>query len=131
MTIQSSTAAATPGPTLLINGSQEEAEMYGEWFRALGHRVTLTTTAADAYRQAVELRPVVVVTEISLNGTEDGLSLTRRIKRNEQMRDLPVVIVTGLGSDRYRDAALEAGCDLFILKPCLPDELLARLSPFL
>ncbi len=97
--------------------------MYAEWFRQQGCCTLLAENAADAYRMAVELTPDVVITDVKLLGSDDGLTLTRRLKEDAHTRKLAVVVLSGYVFTTDDDAARLAGCDLVIHKPCLPDAL--------
>jgi two-component system, cell cycle response regulator DivK len=97
--------------------------MYAEWFRQQGCCTLLAENAADAYRMAVELTPDVVITDVKLLGSEDGLTLTRRLKRDSHTKELAVVVLSGYVFKTDDDAARLAGCDMVIHKPCLPDAL--------
>ena len=114
---------AQPRRVLLISDSSDEREMYAEWLRHDGFSTLQASTAADAYRIASELTPAAIVTDVRLEGDEDGLHLTERLKRDEHTRNVPVVILTGRVFVRDREAAARAGCDMFVPKPCLPDAL--------
>jgi CheY-like chemotaxis protein len=57
----------------------------------------------------------LVVTDVHMPRA-DGLELCRRIRGSERFADLPVVMVTSLGSDEDRRAGLEAGADAYIVK---------------
>lgn len=114
----------TPSPrVLLISDSADEREMYAESFRRGGFCTLQACSAADGFRLASELPPSAIVTDVRLAGDENGLELTRRLKQDERMRRVPVVILTGYVFTHDREAAARAGCDLFVPKPCLPDAL--------
>ena len=118
---------AAQGPlmrVLLVSESRDEREMYAECLRQEGYCTLEADCASDAYRLASEATPDIVVTGVRLTGQIDGLALTRQLKADEHTRGVPVVVLSGFVSQRYRDAAAQAGCDLFLLKPCLPVELL-------
>jgi two-component system, cell cycle response regulator DivK len=108
---------------LLVADSADEREMYAEHFRRQGFCTLQASTVPDALRLASELRPAVVVTDVRLAGPETGVDLAARLKSDEQTREMPVVILTGCVFPRDRETAMQAGCDLFVPKPCLPDEL--------
>ena len=121
-------SAGLPRRILLISDSSDEREMYAESLRQEGFSTLQASTAADAYRLASELAPAAIVTDVRLEGDEDGLHLTERIKHDERIKDVPVVILTGQVFPRDREAAARAGCDMFLPKPCLPDALSAAVS---
>jgi len=116
-------SAAPPRRILLISDSSDEREMYAESLRRDGFCTLQASTAADAYRIATEMAPAAIVTDVRLEGDEDGLHLTERIKHDEHTKDVPVVILTGYVFVHDREAAARAGCDVFVPKPCLPDAL--------
>ena len=116
---------------LLVNDSPDEREMYAEWFRLRGCCTLQANNADDAYRMAQELEPEVVITGIKLPGPDDGLSLTRRLKQDAHTQHVPVVVLSGYVFATDDIAARQAGCDLVIHKPCLPDALAEAIDELL
>jgi CheY-like chemotaxis protein len=115
---------------LLVDASRDEREMYAESLRLEGFTTLQATSASDAFRLASELAPQVVVTGVKLEGQADGLALARQIKASAATRHVPVVVLSGYGSSQCREAAAQAGCDLFLVKPCLPDDLVNSITRF-
>jgi two-component system, cell cycle response regulator DivK len=64
----------------------------------------------------------VIVMDLNLPQL-DGWEATRRLKANDLTRAIPVIALTGLSVRHSKSAALEAGCDGFLTKPCYPDAL--------
>ena len=56
----------------------------------------------------------------------DGLEFARRFRRLPMHRDIPIILVTVVGDEPIRQAALEAGVIDFLVKPVRPRELRAR-----
>ncbi len=56
----------------------------------------------------------------------DGLEFTRRFRRPLSQRDVPVMLVTVVGDEPLRQAALDAGVIDFMVKPIKPRELRSR-----
>lgn len=56
----------------------------------------------------------------------DGLEFARRFRRNHVHRDVPIVLITVVGDEPVRQAALDAGVIDFMVKPIRPRELRAR-----
>ena len=46
----------------------------------------------------------------------DGFSLTERVRADDRLRDLPVVLVTSLDSEDDRRRGVEVGADAYIVK---------------
>jgi two-component system response regulator RpfG len=56
----------------------------------------------------------------------DGLEFARRFRRLPKHRDIPIILITVVGDEPVRQAALEAGVIDFLVKPVRPRELRAR-----
>ena len=56
----------------------------------------------------------------------DGLDFARRFRRLPKHRDIPIILITVVGDEPVRQAALEAGVIDFLVKPVRPRELRAR-----
>jgi two-component system cell cycle response regulator DivK len=112
-------------PVVLLVQQEEDRVMYGEFF---SHRGVETVCAADG-SDAVQLAggADVVVTGLSLPGEIDGFELIKRLRHDPQTRSKPIVVLTSWGWQTERLRALDAGCDLFLTKPCLPADLLAAI----
>lgn len=80
------------------------------------------TVALDAARRAV---PDVIVTDVDMP-VMDGLDLCRQLRADAATRHVAVVVVTGDASDQAQ-AALDAGCDAVLGKPCSRTLLLATI----
>jgi two-component system cell cycle response regulator DivK len=52
----------------------------------------------------------------------------RRLKADERTKDVPIVAVTGHALKGAEATAKAAGCDVFLTKPCLPEDLLAEIN---
>src|SRR5207247_2654774 len=63
-------------------------------------------------------------TGISLDGDIDGIELVSRLRLDDDTKHKPIIVLTSSTWNTERQRAESAGCDLFLTKPCLPDELL-------
>ncbi len=86
--------------------------------------------ALDAHSIIVEQSPDLVLLDWMLGGV-GGLALLRRLKREEDTRDLPVIMLTARAEVQDRVAGLDGGADDYIVKPFLPRELIARICAVL
>jgi two-component system cell cycle response regulator DivK len=94
--------------------------------RTLGWRGYRVLEAADG-RQAVEAavreRPDLILMDLNMP-VMDGLAATEQIRElREKCGDVPIVAVTAFDTYGMKEAALEAGCDAYLLKPLALDEL--------
>ncbi len=117
------------GPLVLIVDDYADAQaMYGLRLRQAGYRVAFAASGEDAVRIASELSPAVVVMDLCLPG-KDGWAATRELKASAP--HLPIIAVSGHVTSEFVNLAFEAGCDVFLPKPCMPDTLLAQVARFI
>ena len=101
--------------------------MYREFFELSGYRVLTAVDGDDAVRVATDSRPAIVVMDLMMPRT-DGLEATRRLRANPLTRGIPVVALTGHGSQAADARARGVDFDAFLTKPCLPEQLLEELQ---
>jgi two-component system, cell cycle response regulator DivK len=130
--VTSDTPAGRLAPSvLLVNDSDDEREMYAEYFSISGFRTLQTHDADEAYRLAVEFTPDVVVTVMRFAGRSHGLALTRSLKADEATQRIPVVILTREALEQDRRIAAAAGCDRCMEIPLMPEALGAAVQQVL
>jgi CheY-like chemotaxis protein len=61
----------------------------------------------------------------------DGWEATRRLKADRRTAGIPVVALTGHALAGISEGARRAGCDAFITKPCLPEDLVKEIRKVL
>jgi CheY-like chemotaxis protein len=96
--------------------------MYAEALAFIGFQPVTEQTGEDAFARACAIHPDVIVADVMLPGIS-GLELTRRIREDERTMDAAIIVLTGRTFAAIEQQANEAGCDRFLLKPCLPDNL--------
>lgn len=117
-----SRARVRPPVVLVVDDFPDNREMYGEYLEHVGFRVLEAGDGATAIAIAREKRPAVIVMDLSLPGI-DGWEATRILKSDPATREIIIVALTGHAEAVSRARAIEAGCDHFVAKPCLPAEV--------
>jgi two-component system cell cycle response regulator DivK len=111
---------------LLVQVDSDGRAMYTKFFRHHGFLPIPVATASDAL--SVAPHADVIVTETLLPGRMDGIEFIARLKGSERTRTIPVVVFTVCAWPAERERAEQAGCDVFLTKPCLPDTLLREVN---
>jgi CheY-like chemotaxis protein len=115
---------------LLVQSSRDDGlEMYAESLRYHG----LTPIAVSTGNDALTLAPNadIIVTGIVLPGSMDGVELTARLRGADRTKHTPIIFLTACAFQSDRERARRAGCDVFLTKPCLPNELLCEVRRLL
>jgi DNA-binding response OmpR family regulator len=77
-------------------------------------------TVGELCSRLLEENPSVALIDIHVYQL-NGLDLLKKIRRDEKLKGLPVIMSSGMD---YSHQCLEAGADHFILKPYMPDDLI-------
>lgn len=115
---------------LVVDDYQDAREMYAEYLQFSGFRVAEARNGNEAIEQAFALRPDLILMDLSLPGM-DGWEATRQLKSDERTQHIPVVALTGHALAGASEGAKRAGCDSFVTKPCLPDDLVVEVRRML
>ena len=110
-------------PVLVVDDSTETLELLETLFTHRGYEVFGAGSAAEAVRAARERRPGLIISDISMPGT-DGYALLAELRRMPGLEAVPAIALTGHAMDEDRERALAAGFAVHIPKPVDPDELL-------
>ncbi len=116
------TTAASAPVVLLLQPHDDGLEMYTEFLRYHELEVIGVSDPRDA--QNVAPKADVIVTGILLAGSMDGIEFIARLRRDDRTSHTPIIVLTACAWTTERERAEQAGCDLFLTKPCLPGELL-------
>jgi len=115
---------------LVVDDYQDAREMYAEYLQFSGFRVAEARNGNEAVEQAFALKPDLILMDLSLPGM-DGWEATRRLKADERTSQIPIVALTGHALAGASEGAKKAGCDSFVTKPCLPDDLVVEVRRML
>ncbi len=80
-----------------------------------GYEVTLAVDGVDALEKLANGGFDLVVSDVEMPRM-NGFEFTRRVRRDEAHRELPVILVTSLSSEEDKKAGVEAGADAYIVK---------------
>ena len=89
-----------------------------------GYRVVLAADGLQALERLQDERPTVVLTDIEMPRM-DGFDLTRNIRSDAHLKDLPIVMITSRIAEKHREHAKELGVDHYLGKPYSEDELMS------
>ena len=118
-------------PLILVVDDLDDARfMYSLYFTTHGFRVVEAANGEEAIRLAREHPPALVLMDLGLP-VMDGWEATRRIKADRRTRGVPVLALSGHAFPDSMKRAKAAGADAFLVKPCLPAIVLAKINEML
>ena len=124
------TKKADRSRVLVVDDYADAREMYSEYLQFSGFEVVEATNGREALQRAVEDQPDIILMDLSLP-VMDGWEATRRLKADGRTAGIPVVALTGHALAGISEGAMKAGCDAFVTKPCLPEDLVKEIRKVL
>ncbi|MBK1631191.1 hypothetical protein CKO31_10660 [Thiohalocapsa halophila] len=124
-------AAAEQHPTVLVVDDSETVRRVAQ--RLLARESLTVVTARDGVEAQVMLRrrrPDLLLVDLDMPRM-NGLELTRWVRGADDLRRLPIVMITSMVGETQRAEALAAGVDRFVSKPFAEDALLAQIEALL
>jgi len=115
---------------LLVDDYPDAREMYSEYLQYSGFDVIEAGNGIEALQQAIDREPDIILMDLSLP-VMDGWEATRRLKADRRTARIPVVALTGHALAGISEGARRAGCDAFVTKPCLPEDLVKEIRKVL
>ena len=114
---------------LVVEDNRDVADYIGSWLSA-DYAVVYAANGSEGLRMAEDLMPDVIVSDLMMPGM-DGLEMCRRIRSNDVVNHIPIIMLTARITEDDRMQGLEAGVDVYMSKPFNADELRLRIVKLL
>ncbi len=112
---------------LLVEDSPTQALQLKHMLDRHGYRAAIANNGREALTRLYQRRPLMVISDIVMPEM-DGYELCRSIKADEQLADIPEILLTSLSDPKDVFKGLECGADNFIVKPYDEPFLLSRIQ---
>ena len=112
---------------LICDGDSLLTELLEHRLGQQGYETAVARDGGEALALLAERPPDAVIME-SMLPVNDGYEVLRQIRENDQLKDLPVIMLSARKHARDIVEALELGASDYMTKPFILDELVARLA---
>jgi len=125
MTYQESSGAAAGGRTdalqmsktvMIVEDNELNMKLFHDLLDSHGYRTLQTRSGLDALQLARTHRPNLILMDIQLPEVS-GLEVTKWLKDDEELRDIPVIAVTAFAMKGDEERIKQGGCEAYISKP--------------
>ena len=117
--------------TILVAEDEKHLQKLLEYkLKNSGFRVLVSGNGEEALKLAKEHHPDLIVLDVMMP-IMDGLECLAALKRDENLRSVPVVILTAKNLESQVVRGLELGAEDYITKPFSPSEFVARIKALL
>jgi DNA-binding response OmpR family regulator len=113
---------------IVVEDDHNISDLVAMYLRREGFRVLQADDAEHGLGHIEREHPVLLIVDIGLPGTLDGLELCRQVRKTN---NIPIIILTARDDEIDRVLGLELGADDYVTKPFSPRELVARVKAIL
>lgn len=101
---------------LIVEDNDLNMKLFNDLLQAHGYETLQSFDGTDAIGLAREYHPDLIIMDIQLPEFS-GLEYTRKLKADDELKDIPVLAVTAFVMKGDKERCIEAGCDRYIPKP--------------
>lgn len=111
---------------LVVDDSPTERLLMTRMLETNGYRVAVAESGEDGVNKAKELKPDLVLMDVVMPGL-NGFQATRMISRDEETKNIPVIITTTKSEETDKLWGMRQGAKDYVTKPINQDDLLAKI----
>lgn len=112
---------------LMIEDNEQNRYLATFLLEAYGYEVLVAEDGAQGIEIAARVFPALILLDIQLP-TMDGYTVARELRKNPELKAVPVIAVTSYAMAGDRERALEAGCSGYIEKPINPETFVKEIE---
>ncbi|MGI9426449.1 MAG: response regulator [Hyphomicrobiaceae bacterium] len=101
---------------LIVEDNELNMKLFHDLLDAHGYRTIQTHNGLEALDLAREHRPSLILMDIQLPEVS-GLEVTKWLKDDEELRDIPVIAVTAFAMKGDEERIRQGGCEAYLSKP--------------
>jgi len=110
---------------LIIDDDEKLSKMLGFLFTAKGFKVEYAKSGDESFAILKRVRPDVIILDIMMPGM-DGFEVCRKFKETEEVKDVPIIMLSALPSSQNKEKSLELGAYFYFEKPFKSLDLVAK-----
>ena len=107
---------------LVVDDSHDARAMYSHYLEYCGYRVRTAEDGQQAIDAAKQEWPAVILMDLAMP-VLDGWEAIKRLRADPLTSDIPIVALSAFAFGEEPLRAREAGADLCLSKPCLPNQV--------
>ena len=121
--------AATLPTVMVVDDSLTVRKITGRLLAREGYQVILAKDGVEALELLLDVVPDVMLVDIEMPRM-DGFDLTRNIRADAHLKNIPIIMITSRTADKHRNYAFEIGVNQYLGKPYQEDELLQFVAEY-
>ncbi|MBI3151234.1 MAG: PAS domain S-box protein [Chloroflexi bacterium] len=110
------------GKILIVEDTEPIIMLLSEYLRYRGYQILAARNGMEGVMLALKEKPDLILMDVMMP-VMDGVEATKRIRAEEELRDIPIIALTALAMQGDRERCLQAGMNDYLSKPVQMKEL--------
>ncbi|MFC1650739.1 response regulator [Candidatus Latescibacterota bacterium] len=115
---------------LIIEDNPINRKVFKDILSVNGYISIEAVDGEEGYKMAKEHKPDLIVMDVQLPGA-NGYEVTRRLKSEDDTKDIPIIIVTSFAMAGEENEAMAAGCNDYLTKPINIHQFIETIKKYL
>ena len=115
---------------LYVEDNPDNVYMLTRRLKKKGFELIIAGDGQEGIDKAIEESPDLILMDLSLP-TMDGWTATAKIKKIEEVKDIPIIALSAHAMPEHRDRAIKAGCSDYDTKPVDIKRLLSKIGQYI
>ncbi len=115
---------------LVVEDNETNMYLCCRILKSSGYEVIEARTGEEGVELAIKEKPDLIIMDIQLPGI-DGYEATKRLRKLEADREIPIVALTSYAMAGDREKSLAAGCTGYLEKPINPNTFMSEIEKYL
>lgn len=122
---------------LIIDDDPDIVESMTVVLKSKQHEVSVANSGKDGLAKVEDVKPDLIILDVMMENSDKGFDVCRTIKKNDDFKHIPILMLTAIrkkmGMDFQREAGDEAWLpvDDYVDKPLKPEELISKVEKLL
>lgn len=115
---------------LIVDDDEDIVKLVSIRLARSGFKVSSASSAGEALAYLKEKKPDLIILDLIMPGI-DGFEFLEKMRLEDKNKDIPVIMLSGMGARKEKLKGLRMGIDDYVVKPYDPLELIARIKTVL
>lgn len=115
---------------LIVEDNVDNREVIRTVLTHHGYEVIEAVDGVEGIDKAGQEKPDIILMDLSLPKM-DGWEATRRLKADDELKNIPVIAITAHAMSGDEEKALKQGCNGYLAKPCTPKSVIDIVKKFI
>lgn len=118
-------------PTVMVvDDSVTVRKVASRFLEREGFQVVTARDGVEAMQLLQESQPDIMLLDIEMPRM-DGFEVARRVKESEELKNIPIIMITSRTGEKHRERAVDLGVEGYLGKPYQEEELLEAMTTFM